>query len=477
MQSRTVGGVDGGKQVISFNDKSALLAHLRQNLASNRTSGFAGGLAGSSSILSPSSSSYLPMSNASDSSSNQCAQQLAMLAQKSAADFKLEFTGNGGSLSEESGSSNSGLSPKRPSSLLDPKARALPSASLPRKVATVTPNLSRTRDVTPLRKTAAVETLAKTSSEIQSSSASSMLASLCSAPSALSAFSALSASSTVPSSVPQRPELPSELLNFAAKSDVEANLSKQPTDDSDSGSGLFDNLSLASQLEGFASSTSVTAASTAESLKDLLKTPSNEALSTTAGQQWNGEQTAETSGQETSYPWSNYPQWNNAWNGANPLSSQSGWTNNPWPMQPQQQQQSGFSNGSNTGNNASSAATSEASATSSDIYNNGLNMNFSNFGGSSNQWLNYGTSSNSTTANTPTTSHSTNSQAGQYPSPTYFPNSYLNSSNNTSYETYPQSNGQSGYPNLSGNYNPYTSHTGNNFPPNYSQPYPGSFSQ
>jgi len=468
MQSKTLGA--DGKQVISFNDKSTLLAQIRQNLSSNRPSGLPGlaGLAGSCSSIP---ASYPPLSSASDSLT-QFAKQLAILAKKSAVESDL--TGSGGSLSEvESGSSNSGLSPKRPSSLLDPKARALPSASLPRKVATVTPNLSRARNFTPHRPRAAVEPLIKITPEVHASSASSMLASLCSAPSALSALSALSASPMIPSPMgARRSELSSELLNFTAKSDVAA-VSKQPTDDSDSGSGLFHNLSLASQLEGFASSTSTAVTSAAESLKDLLKTPSE--TPTTSSLQWNGEQASASGGQGSNYSWSNYAQWNGgAWNGGS-VTNQPDWSSNPWPAQQQPQQQQVFSNG-----NGNTEA--DVSATSGDFSNS--TMNFANFSGnSSHQWPNYG-SNGTASASTPTSSVTGYQQAinqtdqsSQYPTPSYFPNSYLNSPNNTpAFESYPQSNGLSGFPNL-GNYNSYNSHTSNSFPPNYSQPYPGSFSQ
>jgi hypothetical protein len=109
---------DSSKQVISFNDKSALLAQIRQNLTANK--GFGNNLTSSMSTRvggrSSSTSRNLPPL-ASNSNLNHFAKQLASLAQKSTVDL-LTDVGVGCSQADFEAGNNSGLSPKRTSSLL-----------------------------------------------------------------------------------------------------------------------------------------------------------------------------------------------------------------------------------------------------------------------------------------------------------------------------------------------------------------------
>ena len=477
---------DPSKQVISFSDKNALLAQIRQNLAAGKgPSGSAkqGGQPGSS-LLAGSLGLPLPNSNSSSHPHlNQFAKQLAALAQKSTTDSMLDLIG-GASQSEldnNSSSSNSGSSPMRPSSLLDPKARALPSASLHKKVATVSPNVSKARIFTPNRPLAAVEPMMKTpntaADEKTPTSESPILASMCSAPSSLSALSALSASpmSAASGSLSRFSEMPSELMDFANNSSGGGR------------SGLFDNLSLASQLEGFASSTSKAVAPPAESLKDLLKaTPSaaGNGLPAPPPFQWNGNGGIGNP-MHGAFPWSDYAQWNtsSSWNGppvaghdnSPAWSSSSQWSSTPRQQQQQQVNGSDFAS-SSTGNGAKPATTSAAT----DSYGN---QQYSNFG---NPWppgsfvTNTTAASSSSDAAAPYPSHSQSD--GQYPGPPpYFPtNSYLNTANYANY--YPQGN-QPSFPTGTSNYHLNQYHSahggGTNFTPTpgYPQPYPGSFSQ
>lgn len=470
---------ESAKQVISFNDKSALLAQIRQNLAGNKGLGNTlGNITTKMSRSSSTTSKDLP-SVANNSSLTHFAKQLASLAQKSAADL-LTDVGVGCSQSDFDSTSNSGMSPKRTSSLLDPKARALPSASLPKKVATVTPNVSKARIFTPRRPTATVEPLSKIPPIVDHSSpmdSSLVSRTISSTPTALSALSTLSASplSAVKSPNFNRPsEFSSDLVDFATKNAEE----RQPALDSSAstrnGSGIFDNLSLASQLEGFASCTSAAARPTAESLKDLLKPVSNAAGETiVTGLQWSGDQT--TAGGIPSWSDSqqfstSQQQWNNTgqWNDAASTSSQVNWPWSSQQLQPQQCQ-ANFASASRIGSSSSSGPTTP----STDSYNQ-----YSNNFDTDNQWVSY--NNMTTAANATYPSHSLPPPNGHYSTPPYFPTSYFGSNApvTPAYATYPQ-NSQPGYNTLDGSNfnNQYNNHGGNDFTPNYSQPYPGSYSQ
>lgn len=484
MQQKT-SAVDGSKQVISFNDKSALLAQIRQNLTANK--GFGNSHNNSSAKTGGNSPTTSVPPLAEHPNLSHFAKQLASLAQKSAADLLTEVGISPGHSDIESNgnSSNSGLSPKRPSSLLDPKARALPSASLPKKVATVSPNLSKARYFTSNRPTAAVEPMTKPSHVNPSPvNESSPIPSICSPPSALSALSALSNSplTAKPVDYHRQPELSSDLGEFPTKGEVQ-HLSALDNNGS-SRSGLFDNLSLASQLEGFASCTSSATRPTAESLKDLLKTTSSASSENVAASnfQWNGEQSTSDGVNNTSWP--DYPQWNNAqWNGAS-TSNQVNWQWNQQQQQQQhhhqqqqqelhQQQQQHSQVHSNFGSPSNSGGPSTADPTipSADAYNT---HQYSSTFDASNQWPNYSSATPSAASST-YPSHSL-PPPGHYTTPPYFPTSYFGS-NSSAYNTYPQTS-QSGYTGLNSNYhNQYSGHGGNDFTPNYSQPYPGSFSQ
>lgn len=449
------------KQVISFNDKSALLAQIRQNLSANK--GFGNSVGNRSANLGETSSANSLPNNP---NLNHFAKQLASLAQKSAADLLTEV-GVGCSQSDVESNSNSGLSPKRPSSLLDPKARALPSASLPKKVATVSPNVSKARVFTPNRPMATVEPMTK--SPIFNPSLRPDLSpspgTMCPNPSALSALTALSASplTAKPASFTRRSGLSPDLGDFVSKSELEHQSSLDSN--GSSRSGLFDNLSLASQLEGFASCTSAAARPTAESLKDLLKTTNNATSENVASNvQWSDDQAA-SGGVNTPSQWSDYPQWNNGqWNGAS-TSNQVNWQ---WSQQqqqqlPPQQVQSNFTGASGTGSTSTADANAPADAYNTQQYSNNFDSN--------NQWTNY--NSATTAANSTYPSHSL--PVGHYSTPSYFPTSYFGS-NAPAYNTYPQTS-QPGYAGLNSNYhNQYSGHGGNDFTPSYSQPYPGSFS-
>lgn len=471
------------KHLISFTDKNPLASQIRQNLLAGKGPSGSGKPGESQATSLPGKLSFsLPGSH---SSLNQFAKQLAALAQKSAADSLADLIGGGsGSHSElesTTSSSNSGTSPIRPSSLLDPKARALPSASLPRKVATVSPNVSRARFFTPNRPLAAVEPVSKNGaieSGDMAASESSMLTPECPAPSALSALSALSASpmTAAPASLARISEMPTDMIDFSTKTDG---------GNSNNGrSGLFDNLSLASQLEGFASSTSKTTAPKAESLKDLLKmaptsldstaTTTTSAPNVNSQFQWNDGSTATSSANYQS--WSEYPNWNNSWSESSVVSSNgnaaTNWsTPNQWPSVPQQQVLgSDFTNSSGGGGGGHSTATTSSGV---DLYNN-HQQQYSNFGVNS-QWPN-GNFSNTIPTTGATTTSTTYPPADQYPGTTapYFPaNTYFN---NATYGTYPQS-GHPSFPATMSNFhlNQYSGHSSNNFTPGYS--YPGSFSQ
>lgn len=477
MQHKTSTG-DGSKQVISFNDKSALLAQIRHNLTNNK--GFGNSRVNSTDKvrgISPTSSgSALP----DNPNLSHFAKQLATLAQKSAADLLTEVGVSSGHSDIESNgnSSNSGMSPKRSSSLLDPKARALPSASLPKKVATVSPNLSKARIFTSNRPTAAVEPMTKHPNVnptpiIETSSIPSIQANQVNPPSTLSALSALSASplGTKTINFHRSPELSSDLGEFNAKNDIQhSSLDSHGS----SRSSLFDKLSLASQLEGYASCTSNAAKPTAESLKDLLKTTTNTASENVSNFQWNSEQP--TSSGINNASWPDYSQWNNGqqWNGAS-TSNQVNWQ---WPQQEQQQQQplhqqlqlsQGHSNFASVTNNTGGTTTSDSANTPTDVYGG---LQYSNNFDTSNQWSHYNSSA-STAASSTYPSHSL-PPAGNYSTSPYFPTSYLHT---PAYSTYPQTS-QTGYTGINTNYhNQYSGHGGNDFTPNYSQPYPGSFSQ
>lgn len=482
MQHKSSSG-DDSKQVISFNDKNTLLAQIRQNLSAGK--GIGNNVRSSSGQLLESS----PRSSLSGNANlSHFAKQLANLAQKSASDSSTEVGVGPSDIESNGSSSNSGLSPIRPSSsLLDPKARALPSASLPKKVATVTPNLSRARSFSSNRPTAPVEPIQKHSLARQSAVADipSIPNSVCSPPPALSALSALSAL-TLPSTT--------KAVDFTRPSKLSPNLGElvsrnevqhQPTSSTDSNgstaSGLFDNLSLASQLEGFASSTSTTAKPSAESLKDLLKTTSNAAGenpgSTNYGTEWNGGQAA--SGNSASWP--EYPQWNNAeWNGAstsNNSSSSSSQSNWQWSQQQQLANPPIHSNftslaGSNIGQTPTATNPSQNQI---DPYN--ISHQYSNTFDVNNQWLNYSSASNSANPGNATTypSHSL-APIGHLTSPAYYSTPYFGS-NPSTYTSYPPPS-QPGFAGVNTNYhNQYGSHVSSDFAPNYSQPYPGSFSQ
>ena len=477
MQQKT-SVTDSSKQVISFNDKSALLAQIRQNLSANK--GF-GNSVGSMNVKMGGSSSNAIHALPNNSNLNHFAKQLATLAQKSAADLLTEV-GVGCSQSDIESNSNSGLSPKRPSSLLDPKARALPSASLPKKVATVSPNVSKARNFTPNRPMAAVEPMSKPSivnplgAEFPSSPDAT-----CPTPSALSALSALSASPLIakPASFIRRStaDLSPDLAEFASKSETEH---QSLLDSNGSGrSGLFDNLSLASQLEGFASCTTTATRPTAESLKDLLKTTNNatsENVASNLQTTWIGDQSV-PSGVNTPPQWSDYPQWNNGqWNGASTSSSQVNWQ---WPQQQQQQQQQQMQPQQvhpifgSANSEVDTSTTTNTGIASADTYNT---HQYSNNFESSNQWSsNY--HSATTAANATTYPSHSLPPAGHYTTtPSYFPTSYFGT-NAPAYTTYPQTS-QPGYASLNSNYhNQFSGHGGNDFTPSYSQPYPGSFSQ
>lgn len=116
MQQKSLVG-DSSKQVISFNGKSALLAQIRQNLTVNK--GFGNNLSSMTMTArvggSSSPRNLPPLAN--NSNLNHFAKQLASLAQKSTVDL-LTDVGVGCSQADFETCSNSGLSPKRPSSLL-----------------------------------------------------------------------------------------------------------------------------------------------------------------------------------------------------------------------------------------------------------------------------------------------------------------------------------------------------------------------
>jgi len=517
-------GANGNRQTLSFNDKSALLAQIRQNLAAGK------GLSSSAKLLlergqqSSASPSFagkfgLPVpgsNNQSPNNLNHFAKQLAALAQKSAADSLADLIhggivsgGRSSSNSEIDSGSNSGSSPSRPSSLLDPKARALPSASLPKKVATIAPNVSKARYFTPNRPTAAVEpSMSKVVPVTESvgsiipsvmSDSSILSMSSGSTQSALSALSALSASPMVATAASTTPaasltrtiEMPStELLDYGNDKVEQDGVAKNGA-----GSGLFDNLSLASQLEGFASST-VKSAAPAESLKDLLRTTSSN-----AGQdpppdpalpvsqfQWSRDTPTTTN--PPSYPsWPEYNPWvSNGWNGGGTQQTTTSWSgsNMPWSSSEQQQQQQQpppiTPNYGSTGVEDTNASAPPGTA---EMYNNHQQYG-SNFG------MNHPWPSTSTSFDTSNPAAGSTSVTGPvYPSHSpadqfqgagpYFPaTSYFNNSTNSStFSTYPQSS-QLGFPGAMNNFHlnhPYGGNNGNTFNPGYSQPYPGSFSQ
>ena len=387
-------------------------------------------------------------------------QQLVALAKKT-----TNETGAGNSQLDDNS-----LSPKpsrTSSSLLDPKARALPSASLPKKVATVSPNLSKARVFTPhQRPTAAIEPMAKQPvdplpkiHDLLSSSASSTSC----APVATSSASVQSA-------------------EFVRKNSSDAT--------ADARSGLFDNLSLASQLEGFASCPTSEASSTttAGNLKDLLlkSTTGNQQSAPEAQMsshyQWTGDQSSSNDGSSSnSYAWPDYS-WNTSWN-----------ANNQWPNQWAQSQDfngTAAHNASTSAMNATSTSSSSRSSSSTMSSENSVaagtlyNGQYSHFGGA-NHWPSYNNSypshSPAGSATTPAGSAGLGS-ATQYPisaaSSSFYPaanpyfgsnsSGYSNVNASSSYVAAPQ---QPNYPNLSANYHQYS----NNFAPGYS--YPGSFSQ
>lgn len=359
----------------------------------------------------------------------------------------------------------------------DSIARALPSDSLPKKVATVSPNLTKARVFTPHRPMANVEPMSKIPATVDHSSVTEsspplMSGTMCPIPSALSALSALSSSplAVKPTTYNRPSELSPDLVEFSSKSEEEQQSSMESNGSTRNGSGLFDNLSLASQLEGFASCTSAAARPTAESLKDLLKTTNNATSENVVPSlRWNSDETLASVppswSDEQQFPTNQQHQWNNGgqWNDAS-TSSQVNW---PWSQQtPSQQAQTNFSNANRSG------GTSTAATPAADSYNN---HQYSNNFDASNQWSNY--NNTPTAANNSYTSHSLPPPNGHYSAPPYFPTSYFGSNAPLppAYMTYPQTS-QPGYNSLEGS-SYHNQYGGNEFPPNYSQPYPGSYSQ
>jgi hypothetical protein len=263
-----------------------------------------------------------------------------------------------------------------------------------------------------------------------------------------------------------------DLVEFASKNEEEQLSSLESNGSSRNGSGLFDNLSLASQLEGFASCTSAAARPTAESLKDLLKTTNNATSENVVSNfQWNSDETlasgAPSWSDQQQFPTNQHHQWNNAgqWNDAS-TSSQVNW---PWSQQLQSQQaQTNFSNANRLGG----TSTADTAPLATDSYNS--HQYSSNFD-ASNQWSNY--NNTTTAANNTYTSHSLPPPNGHYSTPSYFPTSYFGSNTplTPAYTTYSQTS-QPGYNSLEGS-SYHNQYGGNEFPPNYSQPYPGSYSQ
>ena len=454
---------DASQAIAALGDKSALLAQVRQSIAASKGFGKNLGNANvkigeSSSLTSGRSSLSIPPNL------NHFAKQLASLAQKTTVDL-LTDVGAGRGQSEVESNGVSCASPKRTSSLLDPKARALPSASLPKKVAAVGPNLSKARSFTSNRPTTTVEPVPSMQSSLHTSSETELqlMTSTSNSPnSALSALSALSSS-------PLTTKLTSFSQNFDSSSDSNKSTMKSETerrpalDNKSSRNGLFDKISLASQLEGFASCTSASKP-TAESLKDLLKTTNNTGASENVASNypWNDDQTSSVGSNASSWP--EYPTWNNSqWGGTN-SGSQMNWQ---WP--PQQHLQAQHNQGNFNGvTNVGETSTVDPNVSSSDAFNQ-----YSNSFDSNNQWANYNSATSSTNVTYP--SHSLPS-TGHYSGPPYFPTSYLGS-NSSAYGTFPQSS-PSGYTSLNSNYhNQYGGRGTGEFTPSYSQPYPGSFSQ
>lgn len=309
-------------------------------------------------------------------------------------------------------------------------------------------------------------------SSVTESSPPLMSGTMCPIPSALSALSALSSSPLAekPTTYNRPSELSPDLVEFSSKSEEEQQSSMESNGSTRNGSGLFDNLSLASQLEGFASCTSAAARPTAESLKDLLKTTNNATSENVVPSlRWNSDETLASVppswSDQQQFPTNQQHQWNNGgqWNDAS-TSSQVNW---PWSQQqPSQQAQANFSNANRSGG-SSTAATPAA-----DSYNN---HQYSNNFDASNQWSNY--NNTPTAANNSYTSHSLPPPNGHYSAPPYFPTSYFGSNAPLppAYMTYPQTS-QPGYNSLEGS-SYHNQYGGNEFPPNYSQPYPGSYSQ
>lgn len=311
-------------------------------------------------------------------------------------------------------------------------------------------------------------------SSITESSPPLISSTVCSIPTAVSELSALSSShlAVKPTTYNQPSELSPDLVEFASKNEEEQLSSLESNGSSRNGSGLFDNLSLASQLEGFASCTSAAARPTAESLKDLLKTTNNATSENVVSNfQWNSDETlasgAPSWSDQQPFPTNQHHQWNNAgqWNDAS-TSSQVNW---PWSQQLQSQQaQTNFSNANRLGG----TSTADTAPLATDSYNS--HQYSSNFD-ASNQWSNY--NNTTTAANNTYTSHSLPPPNGHYSTPSYFPTSYFGSNTplTPAYTTYSQTS-QPGYNSLEGS-SYHNQYGGNEFPPNYSQPYPGSYSQ
>lgn len=393
-----------------------------------------------------------------NSDSNLFAKQLAALAQKSTIG-KMGPKGapsNGASSSCEMTSDLTDPSSKRSSSILDPKARALPSASLPKKAPTIAPNLSKARTFTPAR--------SSTFGEQGGSSSEGTLGN-----------SSYHVASSIPSlqqvTYPGSDSIAAIASHQNAQSDIVDLTDANDIDTSSSGtasnpgqSGLFDNISLESQLEGFASGSTEGKEKTAGSLKDLLKPANGTNTTFSLTPRWNNDPISGLDKTHSNHAWSNFAGWNaSSWN--NGASNQGGWQ---WSNQPVEQEQlaQGDSQLVNQSSMFGNSQISQSVDTSSSL------QSYPHYSENyrTDQWSNFNNIPSSSTASTNSTAYPPHSQYANnfYPSSHYDYNSgsFNSFTPSTQNEFTPVAN----FPNFSG-------HANNSYTPTFSQPYPGSFSQ
>lgn len=390
------------------------------------------------------------------------AKHLAALAQRSTTGGMgpKSTSSNGTSPADGEDNGLTDSSSKRSSSILDPKARALPSASLPKK-ASATPNLSKARCFVPSRPTVPVEPAVACYERTAIKNAASFHPSN---PSTSMSETARMESSSAPAAN-NSPILRTNVVDLTETNDYEGCSSGASSNSG--GSGLFDNLSLASQLEGFASGSTEGKVEAAGSLRDLLKTSNGANNPSPSTSLWNIDPMSGIEKSQSNPTWPSFTQWNaSSWN--NGASNHSGWQ---WSSQPAEQEQ--LSGGVSQSMNQPSAFgnSSSQSAQSTDVISS--SQSYSNYSESyrpTDQWSNFHNLPSSSTASSNSTGYPSHSQF----TTNFYPPSHYDYNNGT-FNSFTPSTQNEFAP--VGNYPNFNGHGSNSYTPGFPQPYPGSFSQ